>query len=89
MNTAMNDALELAYAIIASPSDLDKAVQTYERRLFPRSKKVQNITWEELLHTFDLRGAERWAGRPNYLLHVREKGIPVAEELGADNNELG
>lgn len=56
VNTAMKDALELAEAItesIKSGSDLDLAVETFEKDMFPRVKAVMELTMT--MKTYQLR----------------------------------
>ncbi|GKZ37708.1 hypothetical protein AbraIFM66950_009390 [Aspergillus brasiliensis] len=84
VNTAMFDAFELAQAIISCPHDLDKATQMYERGLFSRATKVQQISWEEHLSTFEDDAGRRLATRMRYLIDMHNKGLPVKDGLGAD-----
>ena len=52
-NTALNDDLKLAHAIIGNPSTLDEGVIVYEKDLSVRVTHVQRVAWEELLNMFE------------------------------------
>ncbi|KAI9042946.1 FAD-dependent oxidoreductase [Aspergillus affinis] len=73
VNTAMYDALQLAHAIIDSQGALDDAVVNYEQKPFERATKVQQVTWEELLNTFEQDAGRRLAERYDYLVTLADE----------------
>lgn len=52
VNMALADGLSLAREIIKSPTDLARAVQQYEKEMFPRSTRMTQKTWEGLMSRF-------------------------------------
>lgn len=52
VNMALADGLSLAREIIKSPNDLAKAVQRYEKEMFPRSTRMTQKSWEGLMSRF-------------------------------------
>jgi 2-polyprenyl-6-methoxyphenol hydroxylase-like FAD-dependent oxidoreductase len=63
VNMAMQDALELAKAIIKQPDDLTRAVREYETAMFPRAKVVMQKTWDSLLSRFAPGGIAEFRAR--------------------------
>ncbi|GCB21804.1 tetracycline resistance protein from transposon Tn4351/Tn4400 [Aspergillus awamori] len=86
VNTAMYDALELAHAIIHNQYTLDTAIVQYEKKLFARAARVQQVTWEELLSTFEEDAGRHLAERYDYIVALGEKGMTAKLGLGADNS---
>lgn len=79
VNAAMWDALELANAIIADREDLDKAAWAYEKKLFPRAEKIQQMTWDSTRSRFDRGGVQHLKDRFGFLLEMRKRGEKVKD----------
>lgn len=63
VNQAMQDATELALAILKQPNELDAAVAEYEKEMFPRSREMTERTWQSLLTRFAPGGIASFKGR--------------------------
>lgn len=88
VNAAMWDALELAAAIVADRDNLDAAVEAYEKKLFPRAEKIQQMTWDSTRSRFDRGGVKTLKDRFAYLLEMRAKGSKVQDGgIGAEVTE--
>lgn len=88
VNSAMWDALELAQAIVADREDLDRAVWAYEKKMFPRAEKVQQMTWDSTRSRFDRGGVQAMANRFEFLMEKRRKGEKVKDNaIGAEVSE--
>lgn len=59
VNVALNDAKELAEAIIAN-HDIGKASELYEKRMFVYAEKVTQKTWSSLLDRFEPGGIQKF-----------------------------
>lgn len=79
VNMAMQDAMELAHAIVKSPVDLTAAVKEYEQAMFPRATAVMQKTWVSLLSRFAPGGIAEFKAR------VR-KGLEQALKAGQKVN---
>ncbi|MGW2654283.1 FAD-dependent oxidoreductase [Streptomyces sp. NPDC001478] len=51
-NNAMQDAAELAQALVAHPDDVEKALTTYEKAMFPRAERAAADSAASLTLTF-------------------------------------
>ncbi|KAB2578759.1 Tetracycline resistance protein from transposon [Lasiodiplodia theobromae] len=79
VNAAMWDAMDLAEAIIASRSDLDAAAWSYEKKMFPRAEKIQQMTWDSLRSRFDRGGVAHLKQRFTFLMEMRKNGERVKD----------
>ncbi|OJD34774.1 monooxygenase fad-binding protein [Diplodia corticola] len=94
VNAAMWDAMELAEAIVAdraaatSADALDAAVWAYEKKMFPRAEKIQQMTWDSMRSRFDRGGIAHLKERFSFLLEMRQKGEKVKDGgIGAEVTE--
>jgi len=51
-NLAMDDGARLAEAVVRYPKDVEAALATYERDLFPRAEAVAQASADNLQHFF-------------------------------------
>ena len=66
VNLALTDAMVLAREIVKSPNDLNRAVQEYEKEMFPRAAESMQRTWDSLQHRFAPGGVAqftKWVAR--------------------------
>ena len=68
VNLALTDAMVLAREIVKSPDDLDRAVQEYEREMFPRAAESMQRTWNSLLERFAPGAIAGFASRVGQLI---------------------
>ncbi|KIN09012.1 hypothetical protein OIDMADRAFT_108402 [Oidiodendron maius Zn] len=80
VNVAMVDALELSRAIVANPSNIDKAVAEYERGLFPRAEVHQQASWESLQTRFEPSGNEKLKQHFEHYVEAVKKGVEYDED---------
>jgi len=78
VNMAMQDAMELAQAIINSPEDLGKAVKQYEEAMFPRAREVMQNTWDSLQVRFAPGGIASFKGRAERMLAAHVEKMKLA-----------
>jgi 2-polyprenyl-6-methoxyphenol hydroxylase-like FAD-dependent oxidoreductase len=60
-NLAMQDAAELARAIVAHPADIEAALGAYERAMFPRARAAAEESSRNLVDLFKPGAARRLA----------------------------
>jgi len=78
VNMAMQDAMELAQAIINSPDDLGKAAKEYEEAMFPRAREAMQQTWDNLQARFAPGGIARFKSRAERMFAAHVEKMKMA-----------
>ncbi|KAL9069715.1 MAG: hypothetical protein Q9157_006065 [Trypethelium eluteriae] len=77
VNLALTDAMVLAQEIVKSPHDLDRAVQAYEKEMFPRATESQQRTWHSLQSRF----------APGAIAEFQNRIAKMIDRLGLDRKK--
>jgi 2-polyprenyl-6-methoxyphenol hydroxylase-like FAD-dependent oxidoreductase len=96
VNMALADGLSLAQEIIKSPNDLVRAIQQYEKEMFPRSTRMTQKTWESLMSRFAPGAIQQFKDKVRRQLkelpedHDMRQKVMVSEDetLGAEISGL-
>ncbi|KAL9090926.1 MAG: hypothetical protein Q9165_005134 [Trypethelium subeluteriae] len=78
VNLALTDAMVLAQEIVKSPDDLDRAVQAYEKEMFPRAAESQQRTWHSLQARF----------APGAIAEFKNRVAKTIDRLGLDRKQF-
>lgn len=81
VNQAMQDATELALAILKQPNDLGTAVTEYETEMFPRSRDMTEKTWRNLLARFAPGSIAQFKG----IMQAQLKRVQASKGPGAES----